>query len=84
MTSGSGSVGDDGSGDVADNYLGCPAIVDNHDLPKTIFWVVPPLQDGFLGKGDFATYFVKKYLAARVAQDGNSEEIVDKAKESMS
>jgi hypothetical protein len=45
---------------------------------------MPPLQDGFSVKGDFATYFVKKYLAAHIAQVGNGEEIVDKAGESLS
>jgi hypothetical protein len=45
---------------------------------------MPPLEDGLLIEGDFATRFVKKYLAARIAQDGNGEEIVDKAGESMS
>ncbi len=32
----------------------------NHDLPKTILGVVPPLQDGFANEGDIATCFVKK------------------------
>jgi hypothetical protein len=42
------------------------------------------LQDGFAIEGDFTTCFVKEYLAACVAQDGNREEIVDKAGELMS
>jgi hypothetical protein len=45
---------------------------------------MPPLQDGFPIKGDFATCFVKKYLAARVVQHGNGEEIVDEVGELMS
>jgi hypothetical protein len=40
-------------------------------MPKAIFGVMPPLQDGFPIKGDFATYFVEKYLAPCVALDGN-------------
>ncbi len=83
MSGGSGSMGDDGSVDVVDGKLGCPAVVDNHDLPKAILGVAPPSQDCFPVEGDFATCFVKKYLAAHVAQDGNGEEIVDKAAESM-
>ncbi len=41
------------------------------------------MQDGFPIESDFATCFVEKYLAACVAQDGDREEIVDKARESM-
>jgi hypothetical protein len=53
-------------------------------MPKAIFGVTPPLQDGFFAEGDFVTCFVEKYLAAHIAQDGNGEEIVDKAKGLMS
>jgi hypothetical protein len=53
-------------------------------MPKAIFGVRPFLQDGFPVEGDFATCFVAKYLAAHTAQDGNREEIIDKAEESMS
>jgi hypothetical protein len=42
------------------------------------------LQDGFRVKGDFATCFVKKYLAAHVAKNGKKEAIVDNAREWMS
>jgi hypothetical protein len=38
----------------------CPAIIDNHDMPKAIFGVMPPLQDGFAVKSDFASCFVEK------------------------
>jgi hypothetical protein len=41
------------------------------------------LQDGFAIKGYIATGFVKEYFAARIAQDSNGEEIVDKARELM-
>jgi hypothetical protein len=53
-------------------------------LPKAIFGVTLPLQDGLPIEGDFTTCFVKKYLAARVIQDGNREGIIDKAGELMS
>jgi hypothetical protein len=43
-----------------DGKLGFPANIVNHDLPKTILGVVPPLQDGFANEGDFPTCFVKK------------------------
>jgi hypothetical protein len=79
LSSGSGSKGDDGLGDVAAGKLSCPAVVDDHDSPKAILGVAPPLQDSFAIEGDFATGFVKKYFAARVAQDGGGEEIVGKA-----
>jgi hypothetical protein len=52
-------------------------------MPKVIFGVTPTLQDGFLIKSNLATCFVEKYLAACVAQDGNKEEIDDKAGELM-
>jgi hypothetical protein len=48
---------------------------------QAIFGVMPPLQDGFPVEGDFATSFVEKYLAARIAKNGNREEIVDQAGE---
>jgi hypothetical protein len=52
-------------------------------MPKAILGVTPPSQDGFSGEGDFATCFVEKDLALFVAQDGDGEEIVDKAEELM-
>jgi hypothetical protein len=51
---------------------------------KRQFWGLRHLQDGFAIKGNFATCFVKEYLAAFIAKDGNGEEIVDKAGELMS
>jgi hypothetical protein len=83
MSNGNGSKGDDWLVDVVDSKLSCLAVVDNHDSPKVIRGVAPPSQDGFSVKGDFATCFVKKYLAACIAQDGNGEDIVDKARELM-
>ncbi len=71
MSGGSGREGEGWSGHIADGKLGCSAIIDNHDMPKAIFGVTPPLQDCFPIKGDFATCFVEKYLAPCVAQDGN-------------
>jgi hypothetical protein len=62
LSGGSGSKGDEGLGDVVDGKLSCPAVIDNHDLPKAILGVAPPLQDGFAVEGDFATGFVKKTL----------------------
>jgi hypothetical protein len=53
-------------------------------MPKAIFWVTPPLQDGFPVEDNFATCFVEKYLAPCIAEDGNREKIVDKAGELMS
>jgi hypothetical protein len=52
-------------------------------MPKIIFGVTPPSQDGFPVESDFATCFVEKYLAAYVAQDSNRAEIVNKAGELM-
>ncbi len=83
QSGGSGCEGDDRSDDVMNGKLSCPAIVDILDLPKAILGVAPPLQDGLAVEGDFATCFVKKCLAACIAQDGNGEEIVDKVRESM-
>jgi hypothetical protein len=60
MSGGSGSKGDDGSIVIVNGKLGCPAVVNDHDLPKAILGVAPPSQDGFAVKGDFATCFVKK------------------------
>jgi hypothetical protein len=52
-------------------------------MPKAIFWVTPPSQDGFPVEGDFATCFMEKYLAPCVAQDGNKEEIAGKTRKTM-
>ncbi len=73
----------DGLGLVVDSKLSCLAVFNNFDSLKAIFWVAPPLQDGFAIKHDFATCSVKKHLPACVAQDGGREEIVDKARELM-
>jgi hypothetical protein len=62
LSGGSGGKGNDGSSDVADGKLCCPAILVNHDSPMTILGVAPPLQDGFAVEGDFTTCFVKKTL----------------------
>jgi hypothetical protein len=83
LSGGSGSKGDDGSVDLVDSKLSSPAVVENLDWSKAILGVLPPLQDGFAIEGNFATSFVKKYLAAQIAQDGNGEEIVDEARGSM-
>jgi hypothetical protein len=53
-------------------------------MTRAILGVTPLLYDGLPVEGDFATCFVEKYLAASIAQDGNGEEIVDKARESIS
>jgi hypothetical protein len=66
-----------------DSKLSCPTVFDNLDSPKAILGVVSPLQDSLAVEDDFTTCFVKEYLAAQLAQDGNGEEIVDEARESM-
>jgi hypothetical protein len=84
LPGGSGCKGDNGLSLVVDHETSCPAIVQKDlDLPKAIFGVAPPSQDGLVVECDFATCFVEKYFASRVAQDGNREEIVDEAGESM-
>jgi hypothetical protein len=83
LPGGSGCEGDDRLGLAVDGKLSCPAVINNFDLQKLILGVAPPLQDCLTIKCDFATCFVKKYLAARVAQDSNGEEIVDKARDSI-
>jgi hypothetical protein len=60
MSRGSGREGVDGSGDIVDGEFGHPAIINNHDMPKAILGVTPPLQDDFPIKGDFTTCFVEK------------------------
>jgi hypothetical protein len=52
-------------------------------MPKAIFGITSPLQDGFPIKSDFATCFVEKYLAACVEQDSDGKKIVNKARELM-
>ncbi len=67
-----------------DGKLSCPAIFNDHDSPKAILRVAPPLQDGFDVEGDFSTSFVKEYLTTHITKDSNGEEIVDEAMELMS
>ncbi len=67
MSGGKGSKGDDGSGDVVDSKLGCPAIVNDHDLLKVILGVTQ--QDGFAVEGDFANCFVKKAALHRTGTE---------------
>ncbi len=54
LSGGCGSKGGDDSGDVVEGKLSYPAVVNNHDLPKVILGVAPPLQDGFTIECDFA------------------------------
>jgi hypothetical protein len=67
LSGGSGCEGGDGLGLVVDSKLSHPAVADNLDLPKAIVGVTPPLQDGLAIECDFATCFLKKYLATHVA-----------------
>ncbi len=60
LSCGSGSEGDNGSVDIMDGKLSCPAVIDNLDSPHAILGITPPLQDSFAVEGDFATCFVKK------------------------
>jgi hypothetical protein len=83
LSGGSGCEGDDGSGLIMEGKLSCPAFAYNPDSPKAIFGVAQPLQDDLAVECDFTTCFVKKYLAALIAQDGGREEIVDEARELM-
>ncbi len=81
LPGGSGCEGDDRLGLVMEGNLSCPAVINNFYLPKAILGVSS--QDSLAMECDFATCFVKNYFTACIAQDGNREEIVDKARELM-
>jgi hypothetical protein len=76
---GSDCKGDVRSGLIVDGELSCSAIFNDLNLPEVNLGVAPPSQDCLAVECDFTACFVKEYFAARIAQDGNREEIVDKA-----
>ncbi len=60
LSGGSGCKDDGRLGHFVDGKLSCPAVVDNFDSSNAILGVVPPLQDGFPIKSDFAKMFCEK------------------------
>ncbi len=59
-------------GDVVINLqVGCPAIINNANMPEAMFGVLPPLEDDFAIKSYFATGVVEEYFATSVAEDCN-------------
>jgi hypothetical protein len=59
-------------GDIVINLqVGCPAIINDADMPEAMFGVTPPLEDDFAIKSYFATGGVEEYFATGVAEDCN-------------
>jgi hypothetical protein len=67
-------------GFVAEGDICCPAIVNNLYVPKSVFEVPPPSDDGGAFKGDFATVSVEEYFALGIAQGCHQEEVVGEAR----
>ncbi len=50
-----------------DTVIGCPTVVDNADMPETMVWVAPPLEDNHANVSYFAAGCVEEYLTSGVA-----------------
>ncbi len=57
-------------GDVVINLqVGCPAIIDNANMPEAMFGITPTLEDDFAVKRYFASGGIEEYFATGVAED---------------
>ena len=70
-------------GVVSNGNFGCPSIVHNFDAPESVLGVLPPSEDGLTIEGDFTTVLVEEDFASGIAEDGNKEEIVEEAGQSV-
>ncbi len=70
-------------GVVAEGDICCPAIVINFHMPKTVFGVPPPSEDGGAFENDFTIVSVEEYLAPSIAQGCHHKEIVGEAGETV-
>ena len=52
-------------------------------MPESVLWVAPPSEDGLSIEGDFAPVFMEDDFAAGAVEDGDREEVVDKAGQSV-
>ena len=60
-----------------------PSIVHKFDVPESVLWVASSSEDGLAVEGDFAPVLMEEDFAAGVAEDGDREEVVDKAGQSV-
>jgi hypothetical protein len=59
-------------GDIIINLqVGCPAIINDANVPEGMFGVTPPSEDDFAIKSYFATSGVEEYFATSIAEDCN-------------
>jgi len=63
--------------------FGGPSIVHKFDAPESVLWVAPSSEDGLAIEGDFAPMLMEEDFAASIAEDGNQEEVVDEAGQSV-
>jgi hypothetical protein len=56
---------------VIDLQVGCPAIINNANMPEAMFGVTPPSEDIFAIKSYFATGGIEEYFATSIAEDCN-------------
>ena len=56
-------------GDIVINLqVGCPAIINNANMPEAMFGVMPPLEDDFAIKSYFATSGIEEFFATSIAE----------------
>jgi len=58
-------------------------IAHKFDAPASVLWVAPSSEDGLAVEGDFAAVLLEEDFAADIAEDGDREEVVDKAGQSV-
>jgi hypothetical protein len=54
---------------VIDLQVGCPAIINDANVPEAMFGVTPPLEDDLAVKSYFATSGVEEYFTTSIAED---------------
>ena len=70
-------------GVVMNSEFHSPSIVHQFYAPESVLWVAPPSEDGLSVEGDFAPVLMEEDFAAGVTEDGDQEEVVDKAGQSV-
>ena len=70
-------------GVVTNGEFCCPTVVHNFDTPQSVLWVAPPSEDGLTVEGHFTAVFVEGDFASSITEDGNREEVVDEAGQSV-
>jgi hypothetical protein len=52
-------------------------------MPQAVLWVTPPSEDGLTVEGDFTAVFVEENVTSSMAENGDREEVVGEAGQSV-